>query len=88
MLKTLMLGATLAAGVASLVDVANAAEACGPGWWRGNRRLLPSDGRGPRVSSRISSGPRRWALPPELKRSFRTRRSRLRLCRPFSVGRL
>jgi len=38
MLKTLMLSAALVVGMAaaaSVTSTANAAEGCGPGWWRG-----------------------------------------------------
>jgi hypothetical protein len=38
MLKTLILSAAFAAGVASVANftgTAGAAEGCGPGWWRG-----------------------------------------------------
>ncbi|HKD25963.1 MAG TPA: hypothetical protein VKC66_08580 [Xanthobacteraceae bacterium] len=35
MLKSLVLGAALAGGVVGFAGAANAAEGCGPGWWRG-----------------------------------------------------
>jgi hypothetical protein len=61
MLKKLVLGAALVAGVVSFAGAANAAEGCGAGWWRG-----PNGFCHPMATNRAC--PVGWHLGPEGRR--------------------
>jgi hypothetical protein len=63
MLKSLVLGAALAVGVAGFAGTANAAEGCGPGWWRG-----PAGFCHPFATNRAC--PVGWHLGPEGRRCW------------------
>ena len=61
MLKTLILSAAFIVGAVNFTVTANAAEGCGPGWWRG-----PGGFCHPMAANRVC--PVGWHLGPEGQR--------------------
>jgi hypothetical protein len=68
MLRALILNVALVAAVtvsANFATTANAAEDCGPGWWRGPGGFLSSLRDQPRMPGRVASWARRGTLLAE-----------------------